>query len=570
MDNNLNNYEKINDIDKKIEVTYLKHNKITNEKEVSKIILDKEITVYDLFSKNVEKFDEIMAVRVNNSVKSLKHKITKNCEIELIDIHSEDGRNIYIKTLLFILCMAIDRKYKGALLTVDYQLHNAMYIRFDNLNVTTDVINVLKEEMNNIINSNLDILMKKMSKEDAISFYEKIGVHRGYMQVEEEQKEEVTLYFCEEYFNYFYGVMPLTTGAVKLFDLEIKDEGLILKYPDRTNYSFVPEFENKMKLKKTLEEYKDIYNVIGIKTLHHLNKMIKNDPKELILLSEALHEKKIFDLSKQILSKDGIKMILIAGPSSSGKTTFAGKLSNALKIRGIKPVTISVDNYFVEREDTPKDEFGKMNFESIHAIDLELFNDHLEKLINGEEIIMPVFNFKTGKKEYGTKTTKLHEDEILVIEGIHCLNDELTSKIPNDKKFKVYISALTVLNIDYFNRISTTDTRLIRRIVRDFKTRGYSAKTTIGMWESVRRGERENIFPYQESADFMFNSSVIYELAVLKNEIEPLLQEIDNSNYEHSEARRLLTLLKYVKPIDKDLVPNNSLIREFLGGSIFE
>ena len=310
---------------------------------------------------------------------------------------------------------------------------------------------------------------------------------------------------------------------------------------------------------------------MGVQRIYKLNKKIReNKIDDYILLDEALHEKKIANIADSIVKRSNVKVVLIAGPSSSGKTTFAQRLGIQMRLNGLKPVTISVDNYFVEREDTPKDENGNYDFESIEAIDLELFNTHLKKLLNGEEIDMPTFNFSLGHKEYNGKKLKLEDDNILVIEGIHCLNDRLTYDIPKEQKFKVYISALTVLNIDYHNRISTTDTRLIRRIVRDNQFRGYSALHTLKMWYSVNRGERKHIFPYQEEADAMFNSSLIYELAILKDYAVPLLKEIDNSVPEYSEARRLLTMLSFFESIETDVIPKTSLLREFVGGSAFK
>ena len=288
------------------------------------------------------------------------------------------------------------------------------------------------------------------------------------------------------------------------------------------------------------------------------------------MLAEALHEKKIANIADDIATRKNVKMVLIAGPSSSGKTTFAQRLGIQLRLNGIKPVTISVDNYFVERSDTPKDENGEYDFESIDAIDLKLFNDHLVKLLNGEEVEMPEFDFHLGTKKYNGKKLRLHDDEILVIEGIHCLNDQLTSQIPKEEKYKVYISALTVLNMDRYNRISTTDTRLIRRIVRDHKFRGYSAKHTLNTWHKVNNGEEKNIFPYQEEANKIFNTSLIYELNALKNIAEPLLEEITPEDKEYAEALRLKNMLKYFKPIHNDQVPTNSLLKEFLGGGDFK
>ena len=320
-----------------------------------------------------------------------------------------------------------------------------------------------------------------------------------------------------------------------------------------------------------LDEYDEIHKVLNVNTIYKLNKLIKDEKiEDLIMLEEALHEKKIAEIADQIARNENVKMILIAGPSSSGKTTFAQRLGIQLRLNRLKPVTISVDNYFVERSENPKDENGEYDFECIEAIDLELFNNHLTKLLKGEEIEVPEFDFIKGTKRYNGKKMKLADDEVLVIEGIHCLNDKLTSSIPKEQKYKIYISALTVLNMDRFNRISTTDTRLVRRIVRDYQFRGYSAKHTISAWNSVNRGEEKNIFPFQEDANCIFNTSLIYELAALKEIAMKLLEEIDEESIEHAEATRIMNILKYFEPIKSEKIPNNSLLKEFLGGGSFE
>ena len=324
-------------------------------------------------------------------------------------------------------------------------------------------------------------------------------------------------------------------------------------------------------MQATLEEYDDINRLMHISTIKDLNDNIEQGKvSEIVLTAEALHEKKIAQIADKIADKRNVKMVLIAGPSSSGKTTFAKRLGIQLKLHGLNPVTIGTDNYFVERAETPKDENGEYDFETIEALDLKLFNEHLTKLINGEEIEVPTFDFKDGTKIYNGNKMKLGENDILVIEGIHSLNDRLTSTIPKENKFKIYLSDLTVLNIDYFNRISTTDTRLIRRIVRDYNFRSYTALDTLKRWDSVNNGENKNIFPYQEEADAMFNSSLVYELAVLKKYAKPLLDEIDRSVPEYSEAKRLSTLLEYFDDMDETAIPNNSILREFIGESIFE
>ena len=466
---------------------------------------------------------------------------------------------------------AFNKLYPEALLTVNYQLSNSTFCQIDNMQVTEEMIKNVSDEMKRIIENNYEIKKVIMTKEEATKFYDKEKTLRGRLQLDNKDKDTVSLYFCEDYYNYFYGVMPISTGETSIFELKRYNEGFLVRYPSRKNPGQLEEYKENKKLLNTLQEYEDIHSILGINTIYKLNREILNgNEKDIILLAEALHEKKISDIADKIVNKNDVKVVLIAGPSSSGKTTFAKRLGIQLRLNGLKPVTISVDNYFVERTETPLDENGKYNFECLEAIDLELFNHDLIELLKGNEILMPTFNFKTGHKEYTGETMKLGKDEILVIEGIHCLNDELTSAIPRENKYKIYISNLTVLNIDYFNRISTTDSRLIRRIVRDYKFRSYNAIHTLQIWNSVNRGEEQYIYPFQEEADSMFNTSLIYEFCVLKKFAVPLLESINSTYEEYSEARRLLEFLKYFEIIDMKNVPENSLLREFIGDSIFE
>ena len=514
---------------------------------------------------------DIIAARYNNTIESLDFPINRDGEIEFINRQDKDGRIIYIRGLLFLMSKAFKEVYPEAQLTVNYQLSNAMYGSVDNIEVTEEMIANVKAKMQEIIAKDLPITKVMMTQEEAEEFYKKEASVRGRLQTDID-KEKVSLYYCEDYYNYFYGTMPVSTGFAKIFDFVIYRNGFLVKYPSIAEPDVIQPNVDSLKLVSAMDEYDEINKLMRINTVYRLNKKIREPKgeKELILISEALHEKKIAEIANKIKEHGNVRMVLIAGPSSSGKTTFAGKLGMSLKINGIKPVTISVDNYFVERVDNPKDEHGNYDFECIEALDLDLFNSQLVDLLAGKEVSLPTFNFTTGSKEYRGNTLKLKDDEILIIEGIHCLNDRLTSLIPQENKFKVYISDLTVLNIDYYNRISTTDTRLIRRIVRDYQFRNYSAEHTLKTWYSVNRGEQKYIFPYQEEADCMFNSSIVYELAVLKKYALPLLEEIDNSHPEYSEARRLIVLLKYFDDVNPDLIPNNSLLREFIGGSLFE
>lgn len=538
------------------------------------IIIDvKEGTqVKDLLHKEINtNRDDIIACKFENEVKSLSYKIEKNGTIDLIYLTDKDGMRVYKRGLIYIISKAFNELFPEALLTINYQLYNSMFFNVYNLEVTDEVIEKVDRRVREIIEKNLPIEKRFMSKEDAREFYEQNNTLKGRLQLDIEEKKEVTLYYCEDYFNYFYGVLPISTGIIKNFEIVKYDDGVLIRYPDEKNPNKLIEFKETPKLYNTLKEYENVHKILEIDTLYKLNKIIETDRiKEYILLDEALHEKKIAKIADEIIKNNNIKLITIAGPSSSGKTTFSKRLELQLKINGLKPVTISVDNYFVEREETPLDENGKYDFECIEAIDTKLLNEDIIKLLNGEEIQAPTFNFHTGRKEYRGNTMKLAKDEVLVMEGIHCLNDNLTYLIPKEQKYKIYISALTVLNIDYYNRISTTDTRLIRRIVRDNQFRGYSAEHTLEMWESVKKGELKNIFKFQEQADIMFNSSLIYELAVLKKYAIPLLNQISPKSPTYSEAKRILSLLKYFKDIPDDNIPSQSLLREFIGNSIFE
>ena len=542
--------------------------------EYNNTIIDvkKGTKVLDLLKKEIEKRNnEIIACKFNNEVKILNYEINSNGKLELIDITNKDGMRIYKRGLIYIVAKAFRELYPEALITVNYQLYHSMLCELDNFEVTEEMIEKVNKRVKEIIKLNLPITKEIMSKEKAMEFYEKEKTLKGRLQLDLKEKKEVTLYYCENYYNYFYGVMPVSTGCIKEYELLKYHDGFLIRYPSRKNPYELPSFIECPKLVASLDEYEEVHKILNVNTLYKLNKIIKSrDIKDYILMDEALHEKKIAKIADKISQNKDIKVILIAGPSSSGKTTFAKRLGLELKLNGIKSKTISVDNYFVERKDTPKDENGNYDFETIKAIDTKLLNNDLLKLLDGKEIDMPIFNFHEGKKEYNGNKMHLGKDEVLIMEGIHCLNDELTFLIPKEQKFKIYISCLTVLNIDYYNRISTTDTRLIRRIVRDNQFRGYSALHTLKMWPSVNKGEAENIFAYQEEADVMFNSSLIYELSVLKDYAIPLLNKITQEDAEYSEAKRLTSMLEYFESINSKLVPSNSLLREFIGNSVFE
>lgn len=534
--------------------------------------INQKMRIRDLLQEEIEssKYAIIGAI-FNNEYVNLSYELEESGKIELIDISTKEGMKIYRRTLVYVLGMAFEKLCPNSKMTVDYQLPNSMFCDIENEIPTEEFIQALSDEIRNIIKKNLPIKQVIMTREEASRFYDETDTSKGRLQFDLEENKRIYMYYCEDYYNYCYGTLADRTGIARIFEIIKYDKGFLMRYPSSENPEQLPKLIPTKKLAWALNEYDDIHKILNVNTVYKLNNEVEeNNIKDIIMLDEALHEKKIANIADKIAENRKVKMVLIAGPSSSGKTTFAQRLGIQLRINKIKPVTISVDNYFVERKETPRDENGEYNFECIEAIDLKLFNEHLTKLLSGEEVEMPEFDFHEGTKRYKGKKLKLESDEILVIEGIHCLNDKLTSSIPKDQKYKIYISALTVLNMDRYNRISSTDTRLVRRMVRDYQFRGYSAKHTIATWDSVNRGEEANIFPYQEEADSIFNTSLIYELGVLKGKVMPLLEEITSDEKEYAEARRLINMLKYFKTIPHELVPTNSLLKEFLGGGDFK
>ncbi len=534
--------------------------------------IEKETTIQSLLKEEIEKSEYfVIGAIFNNEYVNLDYPIKQDGEVKLIDISSKEGTKIYRRTIIYILGKAVEEVCPDKKIIVNYQLPNSMFCELENTEITEELIQKLNDKMHHIVQKNLPIQQVVMTREQAEQFYEKNDISKGRLQLDLPENKEIFMYYCENYYNYCYGTIANRTGITKIFEIIKYEDGFLVRYPSSDKPGQLPKLIQTKKLAWALDEYDDIHKILNVNTIYKLNKAVEEDDiKDIIMLDEALHEKKIANIADKIAKNRNVKMILIAGPSSSGKTTFAQRLGIQLRINRIKPVTISVDNYFVERKDTPRDENGEYDFESIEAIDLELFNNHLTSLLNGEEVEMPEFDFHEGTKRYNGKKLKLEQDQVLVIEGIHCLNDKLTSKIDKEQKYKIYISALTVLNMDRYNRISTTDTRLIRRIVRDNQFRGYDAKHTIRTWHMVNRGEEKNIFPYQEQADSIFNTSLIYELGALKAIALPLLEEIKQEEPEYAEARRLINMLKYFQTISPEYVPTNSLLKEFLGGGSFK
>lgn len=529
-------------------------------------------TALDFIKENLEvPVETIMACKISNEVKSLEATFKRNCVFDVIDYTVADGSRIYVRGLTFITLKAFEEVFPELKVTVNYSLGHSVYFEAeDGREITDEMISKVEKRMREIVEEDIPFEKRILSIEEAKAFYSKDGRDDKLGLIDNRMKSHVSVYSCGETINYFYGVMPLSTGYIKYFDIMTYEKGFIVVYPRRSNPTKVNAIKNTKKLYTTFDEYDKLHKILNVSNVSELNAWIKSGKiADLIRISEALHEKKLANIADMIAQDREKKIVLIAGPSSSGKTTFAQRLGIQLRVNGIEAVTLSMDNYFVNRENNPKDENGNYDFECLEAIDVKLFNEQLTALLNGEEVILPTFDFTTGTRKYLGNMAKLKENQVLVIEGIHGLNEKLTPSIPRDKKFKIYISALTSLNIDDYNRISTTDSRLLRRMLRDSKYRNHPAIATLKMWPSVRRGEEKYIFPFQEEADVMFNSSLIYEIAVLKTYVEPLLACVDRNEPEFSEAKRLYEFLGYFLPIEKDDIPINSIIREFIGGGCF-
>lgn len=514
----------------------------------------------------------IVAAYVNNDLKELKFNINEDCKVAFVNLDKDDGTRIYRRSLHFILIKAFRDIMPDEKVIISHTISKGMYIQLkDDNDITIEQINEVEKRMKEIVKARIPFERIIMNVDEAKRLCTLSGREDRALAFEHRDKKNVTMYRCGDLYDYFYGYMVPHTGYITSFKLVHKAPGFILLFPEKGKGFKLPDYKEQPKLFNVFMEYKKWLKILETENVGALNNIVKEgNVSELIRVAEALQEKKFANIADQITgSKDKKKIVLIAGPSSSGKTTSANRLGVQLRVSGLKPVTISLDNYFIDRDKTPRDENGDLDFEALEALDIVKFNEDLSELIKGKEVELPTYNFKLGRRDPVGIKRRLGESDILVIEGIHGLNEKLTSSIPEEKKFKIFVSALTSLNLDDHNRIPTTDTRKIRRIVRDHQFRGANALSTIKMWPSVRKGEEKNIFPFQENADVFFNSSLVYELGVLKVLAEPLLQEIDQSNEEYSEAKRLLEFLSYFLPIDYKEIPFNSIIREFVGGSCF-
>lgn len=505
---------------------------------------------------------------VNNIPQDLTYKLTKDCSIDLIDITSTLGQKIYKNSLSFLFLKAVYDTMDKASVTLCHTISKGQYCEIDGYNyISEDIINKIKNRMKELVDLNLPFSKKILTKEDAIELFNSIKKYDHVELLSTMYKETVNVYTLDGYITYFNDYIVPSTGHLKNFDIVSEDTGLVLLCPTKSNPEKIQEHIKQPKLLKSFEETKTWAKIMKVDTVYDLNKKILNrEHGNLIRTIEALQEKKIADIAQSIFDLEK-RVILIAGPSSSGKTTTSKRIETQLKVLGLSPISISLDDYFVNRENTPLDEFGEKDYESIYALDLDQFNKDICSLLEGNEVEIPTYNFVTGKREYKGKKLKIKNNQPIILEGIHGLNPILTKEIDEKEKFKIYISPITQLNLDKHNRLSSTDCRLMRRIVRDFNFRGNSAEDTFKMWDSVRRGEDKNIFPYQEEANVIINSTLIYEIPVLKKYIEPLLIAVDTNSPYYVEAKRLLNTLSYFIGInDEKDIPSTSIIKEFIGG----
>ena len=534
-----------------------------------KYVYQKGISLLEI-SKDFQKdFDDnIIVSKVNGSITELNTNIFNNSVIEFFDRNSFIGNSVYQSGLLFILIKSFNDLYKSDLV-IKHSIDKGIFIK-SLCNIDEQKLDKVKERMNNIIKEDLPIDKLLINRKEAISYYKKIKEYDKVKILKYNTNTNINLYKLDNTYDYFFNNLPISTGYIKEFKLTLIDKNsFVITYPNL--YTNNLKYKHHEKLFNEFEDYTSWCNQIGIKSICDLNdKVTKGEINDYIFLAENYQNSKLFEIAMNINKNRNIKIVLISGPSSSGKTTTSKKLQLFLKGFGISPKTISIDDYFVDRDKTPLKEDGSYDYESVNAIDLKLFNKDMNKLLSGEKVKLRSYNFVLGKGDYSSDYTVLNENEILIIEGLHALNNELTSSIDKKNKYKIYLSPLTVLNLDNHNRIKTSDVRLLRRIVRDNRTRGYNARDVINAWASVREGEEENVFPFQDEADIIFNTTLSYEIGVLKTYVEPLLYLVDENDENYEYVVRLLNLLKNILPIPSDYIPKDSIIREFIGDSYFE
>ncbi len=510
---------------------------------------------------------------VNNKLKELSFSVVKSKSVEFIDLYHPDGRRMYIRSLLFIMYAAVREVFPEVTLNVEHGIANGYFAELRGLGrpLTASDVFAIREEMETIVEKNYPFEKVGLPTEEVVALFRKQGLHSKASLFGQQGTLYSFVYFMNGLANYFYGHLVPSTGMISNFGLELYYDGILLRVPKAGDMNTLLGFSKLDKLFGVFQEHKDWAEILKVSTISDLNNFIINGKGgDVIKISEALHEKKIAEIANMVSQRrDQVKIVLVAGPSSSGKTTFSKRLGVQLAVNGLWPRMISVDDYFVDREKTPLDEKGNHDYESLEAIDVEFLNQQLLELLDGKEVEIPRFDFQTGKRSFTGHTLKLNDGDVLIIEGIHCMNPRMLPRINPETTFRVFISALTQVSVDEQTHISTSDNRLIRRMIRDSKYRGYPARETIKRWPSVRKGEEKNIFPFQENADVMFNSATLYELAVLKKYADPLLQSVTENQEEYSESTRLLKFLFYFKQLDEAEIPPTSLLREFLGGSSF-
>ena len=529
-------------------------------------------TLSDIFSSfNLKMEHGPVSAKVNNKVEGMHYRVYNNKDIEFLDMHTSSGSRAYTRTLFFVLCKAVQDLYPGHDVVIDIPVSNGFYVdvRLER-DVTADDVDSIRKRMQEIVDARMPIRRYMVPTEDAIALFEEKGDVEKVKLLRTSGSLYTTYYKIGEYVDFYYGTLLTNTSQLYLFGLEKYYDGMLLRIPSLQNPDELGEVTRQDKMFEIFKEHHHWQDIIGIRTVGDFNAAVDaGHATDIINISEALQEKKIAQIAEQIAARPGVKLVLLAGPSSSGKTTSCKRLSIQLAVNGLKPLQISLDDYFVDRERTPKDENGEYDYESIYALDLQKINDQFNALFRGEEVELPKYDFQSGKSKKSGQRLKMNDNNVLVVEGIHALNPELTAQIPNEQIFRVYASALTTILLDNHNYIPTTDNRLLRRIIRDYKYRGVSAQDTIHRWPSVRAGENKWIFPFQENADAMLNTAMLYELAVLKMQAEPLLEQVPENCDEYAEAYRLLKFLKYFKGIPFNNLPPTSLLREFLGGSSF-
>ena len=535
-----------------------------------KISVEKGITIAEAL-KDVKEIDKrTLAFYVNNNLNRYDAKLIRDSKIVPITIEDNDGYRIYSRTLKMILYMALTKLYSVNDIKFLTTINRDQYFISKSIKLTKEKIAEIKKEMKAIIKKDLPITKKLVTYDEAIELYKASNNMDKLNNLGNKLKQHISIYFCDGMYNYFYGSMAMSTGYVELFDLVPYLDGALLVMPDKEN-SLDKEIKKENKIYETFIDYNKLTDTLDIDNVGELNNLIINDKiNNVIQVSEAIHQRKIVELVQDIeRKKDKVKMILIAGPSSSGKTTFAQKLGIQLKLTGLNPVTISMDNYFVERKDNPLDEEGKYDFDCVEALDRDLFNRQINDLINGKRVELPRFNFMIGTKEYKGDFLKLKKNDILIIEGIHALNPIMTEFTPNENKYKIYIAPIATLNIDGYTKVSSTDIRLLRRMIRDYNTRGHNVERTLELWKNVKKGEEKYIFPFVDTVDFIFNSSLSYEPSVMKTFAQPLLLQVDRDSIYYPEAVRLYEFLNNFMPMETGNIPVDSIVREFIGNGCF-